>query len=142
MTSMVTALELALTPHPDILTYTLSGRDAGSFTITGTIDTGGEGAYVPGEEGVLHIKAGLDFEAQSEYKVRVKATDPSGDSDFVDVTVNITNVNEPPKWTKKPGKPVYAENGTGDVATYLATDPEGSGVTYSLVTAANETDPT
>ena len=122
--------------HPDILTYTLSGRDAGSFTITGTIDTGGEGAYVPGEEGVLHIKAGLDFEAQSEYKVRVKATDPSGDSDFVDVTVNITDVNEPPKWTKKPGKPVYAENGTGDVALYLAKDPEGSGVTYSLVTAA------
>ena len=31
---------------------------------------------------------------------------------------------------------MYAENGTGDVAMYLAKDPEGSGVTYSLVTAA------
>ena len=118
----------------DILTYTLSGPDAGSFTITGTVDN--PGATSPGGDGILHIKPDQDYEAQREYRVTVKATDPSGEHDSVTVNVNITDVNEGPWWVKKPGMPVYSENETGNVATYLAKDPETSGVTYSLVTAS------
>ena len=70
----------------------------------------------------------------------ITATDPSGDADSVTVTVNITNFNEEPDWaTDAPNSPtrvVYAENGTAAVGTYLAEDPEGAGITYSLVTAA------
>ena len=82
----------------------------------------------------------LDYESQREYRVVVTATDPSGESDSVTVNVNITNVNEGPDWDKKPGMPVYAENDTGVVATYVAEDAEipGSGVTYSLITAVGD----
>ena len=45
-------------------------------------------------------------------------------------------MNEGPEWKKSPDKLVYDENDTADVAVYLAKDPEESGVTYSLVTAA------
>ena len=40
----------------------------------------------------------LDYEDKREYRVTVTATDPSGELDSVDVIVNITNVNEGPKW--------------------------------------------
>ena len=131
---------------PDILTYSLSGQDADSFTITGTVDNppddGADPPVLtdsPNNDGVLSFKTSVDlnYETKSEYKVTVKATDPSGESDSVTVTVNITNLNEPPEWTLEPAMPVYMENGTADVATYLAKDPEGSGITYSLVTAAD-----
>ena len=67
----------------------------------------------------------------------ITATDPSGDADKVNVTVNITNYNEMPTWvTKAPNSPamvVYAENGMADVGIYLAKDPEGAGISYSLL---------
>ena len=117
----------------DLLTYSLSGRDAASFTLTGTVDNpGGTRA----DDGMLTFKGGANYETQREYRVRITATDPSGDSDFVDVIVNVTNVNERPSFTMGEGRVVYAENGTADVGTYLARDPEGSGITYSLVTTA------
>ena len=68
----------------------------------------------------------------------VTATDPSGEHDSVTVNVNITNVNEGPGWKENPDEPVYKENNTVIVATYLAVDPEKSGVIYSLITAAGD----
>ena len=47
-------------------------------------------------------------------------------------------MNEAPEWVLKPDKPMYTENGTGVVATYKAMDPEGSGVTYSLVEGTDD----
>ena len=38
--------------------------------------------------------AALDFEDRSSYSVRVTATYPSGETDFVDVTVGVVNVDE------------------------------------------------
>ena len=128
----------------DILTYSLSGADKVAFVIVGSIenptyyDPDGPGPVVPiDEQGALVFRypPRLDYETQREYRVIVTATDPSGDHDSVTVNVNITNVNEEPEWVKKPGMPVYTENEKGNVATYLAEDPETSGVTYSLVTA-------
>ena len=129
----------------DILTYSLSGADKDAFVIVGSIehplsyDPDGEGTVADAEinaQGALVFKspASLNYEDKREYRVTVTATDPSGEHDSVNVIVNITDVNEGPKWMKNPGKPVYAENGTADVAVYLAEDPEKSGVIYSLVT--------
>ena len=54
----------------------------------------------------------------------------------MNVTVNITDYNEPPDWAKpSPEMVVYAENGMADVGIYLADDPEGAGISYALVTA-------
>ena len=127
--------------EPDILTYTLGGPDAAAFMITGTVDDPEDTtAHTAGEEGVLSFREGheLDFETKTRYTVTITATDPSGDDDSVTVTVNITNFNEMPTWVKgtSPLRVVYAENGIAAVSTYLADDPEGAGITYSLVTVA------
>ena len=130
----------------DILTYTLSGPDAAAFMITGTVDDPeSTGTHDAADDGVLSFKDEdeheLDFETKTRYTVTITATDPSGDADSVIVTVNITNFNEIPIWvTKAPNSPamvVYAENGTADVGIYLADDPEGAGITYSLVDNAD-----
>ena len=147
-------------PGADVLTYSLSGTDAKYFAIVGSVEhptsydpdgptvgvIGTAPAIVdPGSlvfrvpldaEGLPHT---LDFESKTRYTVTITATDPSGDKDTVNVTVNITNYNEAPDWMKgtSPAMVVYAENGMADVGTYLADDPEGAGISYALVTAAD-----
>ena len=78
----------------DLLTYSLMGRDAGSFSIVGTVDNPTPNAAA--DDGTLTFSGGADFEGQREYRVRITATDPSGDSGFVDVIIDITNINERP----------------------------------------------
>ena len=62
-----------------------------------------------------------NYEVQSEYRVTIKATDPSGDYKYVNVTITITNVNEVPDWAKLPvpeDRVPYPENETKVVSTY------------------------
>ena len=71
-------------PNGDRLTYMLGGADAGSFGIvaaTGQIQVGDA--------------TNLDYEGEKNtYGVEVTATDSSGASDMITVTVNVTNVEE------------------------------------------------
>ena len=135
--SAVTAMD----SDDDDLLYSLEGPDAASFDI----DERGDG------EGQISVAAGvdLDFEnpadvggtaGDNEYVVMVKATDPSGASDTVMVTITVTNVNEGPVLNTAPefdaetaeqsvdentaageniGDPIMATDGdTGDSLTY------------------------
>ena len=68
----------------DLLTYTLSDADAGPFALNP--DTG-QLTVAEGTE--------LDYETTSSYAVTVTATDPSGASDSIDVTITVTPVDEP-----------------------------------------------
>ena len=113
----------------DTLTYTLVGTDAKSFRISGSIDMP---VNDEDEAGQLMTKGGLNFEKKKEYRLTVVATDPSGDSDRINVIVNVTNENDPLKLSGPKGKD-YQENGTGAIATYKATDEDPNGITYSLV---------
>ena len=66
----------------DPLTYSIEGAATSFFTIdsrTGQFQTG----------------APLDYEADSSYTVKVKATDPSGESDTVTVNISVNNLEEP-----------------------------------------------
>ena len=66
----------------DPLTYSLENAGTSYFTIvrsTGQLQTG----------------APLNFEDQSVYTVKVIATDPSGASDSITVTINVNDVEEP-----------------------------------------------
>ena len=66
------------------LTYSLSGTDASSFAIVSTT-------------GQLKTSAALDYETKNSYAVKVTATDSSTTlSDSIDVTIDVTDVNEPP----------------------------------------------
>ena len=71
---------VATDPDNDVVTYALSGADATDFSIhnTGQITVG---------QGTM-----LDFETKTTYTVTVTATDPSGETDTIEVTINVTNV--------------------------------------------------
>ena len=106
------------TDADDVLTYTLSGTDAESFTI-GTAS------------GQLRTNTELDRETKSSYTVVVTATDPSGESDTITVTIIVTDANEPPVISGDTSV-YYSEARTDAVATYTADDPENGQITWSL----------
>ena len=108
-------------PDDDPLIYSLSGTDAGSFGID---DSTGQ-ISVPAE-------TSLDFETKTSYSVTVTATDPSGESDSVDVAITVMDVNEPPDVTEGETDLEYAENGTDAVEQFVAVDPEGQDVSWRL----------
>ncbi len=88
----------------DTLVYTMSYTDASKFTIDAA-------------SGQIKVKTGYvpDYEAKSSYQVRVHVSDrkgPFGEADSsVDntttVTINVTDINEPPD---APGAPTVARN--------------------------------
>ena len=87
----------------------------------------------------MQTKAALNREEKDTYMVTVTATDPSGLFATVNVTINITNMPEPPV-IRVGGLAIsgmarvddYAENGTDAVATYMASGPDASMATWSL----------
>ena len=91
----------------DTLTYTLEGDDAGSFEIVAS-------------SGQLLTKAALDFENRSSYSVVVIASDPSPNSDSVDVTIRVSNIDEDGTLRLSPAQPQVR-------AALMAalTDPDG-----------------
>ena len=66
----------------DVLTYTLEGTDAGSFSILST-GTGGQ----------IQTSAALNHEEKSSYSVTVRVADGRGGTDAVNVTIRVTDVN-------------------------------------------------
>ena len=72
----------AMDDDDELLIYTLDGADASFFSISRN-------------HGQLMTKASLNFEARNSYSVAVTATDPSGASDSIQVTINVTNVHDP-----------------------------------------------
>ena len=111
----------------DTLTYSLSGTDAGSFDINSTT-------------GQILTDAVLDFESKQTYSVAVGVRDSRNDEGVADtatddtivVTINVQGVNDPPELSGS-STVDYLENGTGPVATYTATDPEGQAtITWGL----------
>ena len=102
----------------DVLTYSVSGTDAASFTIGMA-------------SGQLRTKVTLDHDTKASYEVVVTATDPSGQSDTITVTITVTDQNEPPTISGKTSV-YYAEHRTDAVATYTADDPEKDPITWSL----------
>ena len=92
----------------ELLIYTLNGADAAFFDISR-------------DTGQLMTKASLNFEARNSYSVVVTATDPSGATDDIQVTINIIDVHDPVRITGV-GSVRYPENGTDPLASYTAFD--------------------
>ena len=67
----------------DTLTYTLGGADAARFAINS-------------RTGQIAVGSGttLDYETRTSYSVVVTATDPSGERDTINVTINVTDVRQ------------------------------------------------
>ena len=118
----------AVDPDTDSLTYGLSG-DAAPFKIN---RSGGQ----------LSIRAGttLDHETKDSYVVMVTATDPSGLSATVTVTIKVTNVEENPMLSGKDSVK-HAENtpAATAVAEFTATDDEDDKAGKALKWSVEET---
>ena len=108
----------AMDDDEELLIYTLDGADASSFGISRNT-------------GQLMTKASLNFEARNSYSVVVTATDPSGASDSILVTINVTNVHDPVHITGVRSVR-YPENGTDPLASYTAFDEAGHVIRWSL----------
>ena len=67
----------------DTLTYTLGGTDASSFSINNST-------------GQLQTSAALDYETKASYAVTVSVSDGNGGGDSINVTINVTDVDEQP----------------------------------------------
>ncbi len=108
----------------DTLTYSLSGADAASFSINST-------------NGQLRTSAALDYETKTSYTVRITVSD-SELTDTIDVTINVTNVDEnrAPSFTDgNTTTRLVAENTASgqDIGTAVAaTDADDDTLTYSL----------
>ena len=109
----------AIDPNGDQLTYGLVATSDLFEVLSGT--------------GQLRTKATLDHDTSPTHVLMLSVTDGKDSNDDTDmtiddtitVTVTVTNVNEPPVITGVSTIDEYNENGTGDVATYTAVDPEG-----------------
>ena len=99
----------------DTLTHTLRGTDAASFGIVA-------------ETGQLQTKAALDHETKSSYRVTVTATDTSGASDTIEVTITVTNMNEAPEFVD------------GPATTRIVNDDAGAGMNIGAPVAARDPD--
>ena len=114
----------------DLMLYSLEGDDKDAFDV---VERGsGEGQVSVGDG------TKLDYESdKTTYSFMVVATDPSGASDSVMVTVTLKGVDEDPvapEGVTNPKEVDYPENSpiTEAVATYAAVDPEGEDVTFSV----------
>ena len=108
--------------RPDVLTFTIEGSDSNHFEL---IDR--TSAQLRFTEGTM-----LDADSKSTYSVTVRATDPSGSTGTVKVTVTINDGNEAPVFTEGETVISYVENDDVDVQTYEADDPEGSTIGWTL----------
>ena len=115
----------------------VTATDADNDPLTYSLDTTGAASFhiVP-TSGQIQTKSGVtyDHEASNSYSVTVKADDSNGGTDTIGVTITVTDANEPPVITG-PSSKDYPENGTDGVATYTATDPDGTTVTFELAGA-------
>ncbi len=99
----------------DDLTYHLSGTDASSFSISSTAQ--------------LSTNTTLDFETKSSYSVTIGVRDNSSetmDDDTIDITINVTNVDEAGTVT------ITGTLEGGVELTAAVTDPDGTITSGSL----------
>ncbi len=100
----------------DTLSYSLSGTDAGKFSIDSI-------------NGQLRTNAPLDYETKTSYTVTITASD-STDSTTITVTINVINKTEN-------RAPVFSE---GSSATRSVAENTGSGVDIGSAVSATDAD--
>ena len=102
--------------NDDELTYTLEGPAAGSFGIDS-------------RTGQLRTSADLDHESKASHTLTVKADDGEGGTATIDVTVNATDVDEPPR---APDAPSVEGSATSLSVRWSAPENTGPPMTYDL----------
>ena len=106
------------------LTYSLGGTDASSFDIVST-------------SGQLRTTTALNYETKRAYTVSITVSDVYSSSDTIDVTINVTNVNDVPVFTEGSSTTrTIAENTASGVSissAVSATDEDSNTLRYRLI---------
>ena len=103
------------------ISWSVAGTDRGQFTI---------------DAGVLRFGSPPDYDSPSDhdknnkYSITVTAHGTNVTASM-NVVVTVTEHNVPPQ-ISGPASPTFAENGSGTVATYSATDGDDDPITWSL----------
>ncbi len=122
----------ATDPEGEAVTWrALSGPDASKFELTdGTDPCTRELRFKSPPDADIPADSNRD----NRYQVTVNTSDreSGGLPSKLDVTVAVTDVDEPPEVTG-PDSMDFDENATGSIATYSATDPEGGTVALRLI---------
>ena len=126
----------ATDPERRPVTWTVAGTDADAFRI----DSSGNLYF----DGTPDHETPTDSGGDNVYDIQVVATDDGNLGDetassegtlegSLDVIVTVTPIDEPPSITGDTTIDDFDENGTGSVAAFTATDPEGdTNITWSL----------
>ena len=122
----------------DTLTYSLSGTDASSFSISPSGTT-------LNSSGVITFDSAPDYEAKNSYVMTVSVSDGTNVTSQ-SLTINVTNVNEAPvintsnsvrydfeenSWSTSGATCCDAPIVNFNSLTFDATDPEGTSLTYT-----------
>ena len=137
--SRIGTLPLTYKENGSASLHTLSANGLEQSTTTWSLEGTDYYYFTIGSTGILSFASSPDYESPADsggdnvYEVTVSAKDAALNSTAVEVTVTVEDVDEPPLITGVSTIDDYDENGSGDVATYTAIDPEGdSNVTWSL----------
>ena len=120
-TSMVIFDADATDADGDELTYSVSGADADKVT-------------VDADNGEVRFNESPDYESgKTSYVFTVTASDGSL-TDTIDVTLNVTDVNEPPAYVSSTASASVAEDAAVSTVVYTAdaSDEDGDTLTFSL----------
>ena len=129
---------------------TLEATDLDDDPITGWSITGGadRALFSLTNDGVLTFNTAPDYEnpkdvgRDNSYEVEVTASDGTDDSAPKTITVNVTNVNEPPTFSEGISTTrTIAENSPGDTLVgdaFTADDPEDDTLAYNLSGTGHE----
>ena len=125
-------------PAATDLPISISANDPEGATLTYSISsTGKVPIAVDSSTGALTVSGALDKETAGGHTFTVKAADPAGNSDEMEITVHVLNANETPQFTSPTGDDAVTtipEN-TGNalvIFTFTATDEDRDDLTFTL----------
>ena len=126
--------DITTSPDPtDIgfLQYELDGASKDYFKVVQSGDGTAD------QMAVIQTTKMLNREDKDRHTVTVKATDPSGGTTATaTVTIHVVDEDEAPEIDDAgPMHVEYMENGTAAVANYMAKDPEGTGIEWTVLVA-------
>lgn len=123
VSGVVVGTVAATHPDGDVLSYALTDNAGGRFRID--------------QNGVILVDGPIDFETNASHNISVQVTDADGDASSKTFAISVTDLDEAPEFPfiSVAVTPENASVGT-IVGTVQATDPEGGGITNSLVNDA------
>ena len=125
------------TPDPVAVTDADSG-DTPTYTIVSVDPSSGTARFSIYNDAQLQTEEMLDHEEQASYMLEVKATDSTGNSAMVTVTVKVNDVNEEPEIIfgnlviSGDARTSFAENGRGADGSYTVVGADASSASWSL----------